>query len=96
MIARGGKQRQEKRGACPDRRRGAAKTRQRHRASPQFWVERLIPKDRREIVAVTQQAACHDPPSRTRGDHSYEVRRAGSKRDGLARNETITLRIPCP
>src|SRR6059036_1014976 len=29
-----------------------------------------------------------------RGDNSYEVRRAGPKRDGLARNETITLPYP--
>src|SRR3989475_1587941 len=29
-----------------------------------------------------------------RSDNSYEVRRAGSKRDGLVRNETITLPYP--
>src|SRR2546430_15541756 len=44
MIAGGGEQRQEKGRACPDRRSRAATTRQRHRASPQFWVERLTPK----------------------------------------------------
>ncbi len=46
-------------------------------------MEGLFPKDREQVVAVTQQAACHDPRSRMSSDNSYEVRRAGSKRDEL-------------